>query len=207
MLVGQTVASSLILAPIGQRTLVLIPWVILLLFRIRLSWRRLLIYATVLVAGYFYKPVGDTISGAFDRVGIDVGLTGSHNFSYLVAVVAMTVVVELVSRGTFEGTRLRSLKALDTPMGGIVGVLYGALWASLFLVPGQYTAARTGGAWVSAVNQATFVPTLNSVFRDVVLDVVGIFFLNGTPELFINAVFEQVSHLFLNLAQVCFLAM
>jgi uncharacterized membrane protein required for colicin V production len=165
------------------------------------------IYATVLVAGYLYKPVGNTISGAFDRVGIDVGLTGSHNFSYIVAVVAMTVVVELVSRATFEGTRLRSFRALDTPLGGIVGVFYGALWASLFLVPGQYTAARSGGAWLRAVNQSALVPTLNNVFRDAVLDVVGIFFLNGTPELFINAVFEQVSHLFLNLASICFLAM
>ena len=138
------------------------------------------IYATVLVAGYFYKPVGNTISGAFDRVGIDIGLTGAHNFSYFVAVLAMTLIVELVSRSTFEGTRLRSFRTLDTLLGAVVGVFYGALWASLFLVPGQYS-----GAWITAVNQSALVPTLNGVFRDAVLDVVGIFFLNGTPGLFI----------------------
>ena len=158
------------------------------------------IYATVVVAGYFYKPAGDTISRAFDRIGIDVGLTGAHNFSYFIAVLAMTMVVELVSRSTFEGTRLRSFRTLDTPLGAVIGVFYGALWASLFLVPVQYSAARSGGAWIRAVNQSALVPTLNGVLRDAVLDVVGIFFLNGTPELFINQVFEQVSYLFLNLA-------
>jgi hypothetical protein len=159
-----------------------------------------------LVAGYFYKPVGNTISGAFDRVGIDVGLTGAHNFSYFVAVLAMTLIVELVSRSTFEGTRLRSFRSLDAPLGAIAGVFYGALWASLFLVPGQYSAARSGGAWLTAVNQSALVPTLNSVFRDAVLDVAGIFFLNGTPELFINPVFERVSHLFMDLSSFSFLA-
>src|SRR3990170_736118 len=100
------------------------------------------IYFTVLVAGYAYEPIGDTLADGLARLGIPMETVGTHNFTYIVVVIAMTVVVELVSRSTFEVTRLRYLPSLDKLLGGIAGVFYGALWASLFLVPGQYSVAR-----------------------------------------------------------------
>ena len=162
------------------------------------------IYFTVIVAGYAYEPMGDTLSGALSRLGINVSTTAAHNFSYLVVVIAMTVAVELVSRSTFEETHIRVLWRLDNLLGGIAGVFYGALWASLFLVPPQYGLAQTAGAWSTAVFQSELVPTLNRVFRDAVLDVVGIFFVGGTPELYLNPVSQRVAGLFLKLASLFF---
>lgn len=166
-----------------------------------IGWRRgsirvlisiLGIYATVLVAGYAYDPMGWTMA---DASGL--GLTMMHNLSYLIVLVAMTVVVEIVSRVVFEDTRLAAMPKLDKLLGGIIGGLYGALWASLFLVPVQYGIARTGGAWTTAVYGSELVPTLNRIFRSAVLDILRILFINGIPGLYLNRVSLRVSQLFL----------
>lgn len=156
------------------------------------------IYFTVVVTGYVYKPIGDMVSAAFDRLGIELGITEAHNITYVVGVIAMTVVVELVSRSTFEETRIVSLRGADTLLGAVAGVFYGALWASLFLVPGQYSVAQSSGMWSAAVYESTLVPTLNKVFKAAVLDVVSILFVKGTPRLYLNPVSQRVSYLFFN---------
>ena len=156
------------------------------------------IYLVVLVAGYAYKPIGDILSGGLDRLSIGFGKIPAHNLVYVVIVVGMTVAVELVSRAVFEETRLRSISSLDGLLGAVVGLFYGALLASLFLVPSQYGMAQSGGGWSTAINGSALVPTLNRVFRDTVLDVVSILFVNGTPELFLNSVSQRVSSLLLN---------
>lgn len=158
------------------------------------------LYVTVVVAGYAYQPMGDTVTSAAARIGIDLGITEAHNFMFLVVVIAMTVTVEVVSRATFEETRIPSLRGIDNLLGGLVGVYYGALWASFFLVPAQYSVARTGGSWTAAVVESNLVPTLNQVFQGAVLDIVGIFFLGGTPELYLNPISERVAYLLRNLA-------
>lgn len=160
------------------------------------------IYFTVIVAGYAYEPIGDTLSSALSDVSINLSVTAAHNVIYILAVVAMTVAVELVSRSTFEETHIRSLRGLDNLLGGLVGVFYGALWASLFLVPAQYGIARGGTGWSTAVLQSTLVPRLNQVFGTIVLDAVGILFIGGTPELFLNGVSQRVSSIFLDLASI-----
>jgi hypothetical protein len=134
-----------------------------------------------------------------------VGNVGAHNFSYLVVVIAMTVVVELISKNTFEATSLRVAPSLDKLLGAGVGVLYGALWASLFMVPWQYNVAETGGAWTTAVLESNLVPTLNNIFVNGVLDIAGIFFVDGTPKLFLNPISSRVSSLFLELASMGYL--
>jgi uncharacterized membrane protein required for colicin V production len=160
------------------------------------------IYFTVVITGYAYGPIGDTLSGALGRLGLAISTTGAHTFAYIVLVIALTVAVELISRATFEETRIRVTPALDRVLGGLFGVFYGALWASLFLVPGQYNAAQYGGAWASAVNGSRLVPTLNRVFRTAVLDVVRILFIDGVPRLFLNSVSRRVSGLFRTLASL-----
>jgi uncharacterized membrane protein required for colicin V production len=155
------------------------------------------IYLTVIVTGYAYEPMGDTLSGSLGELGIKVGKVEAHNFCFLLVVVAMTVAVELISRSTFEETRIRTLWRLDNVLGGLAGVFYGALWASLFLVPVQYSVAETAGAWSRAVSGSTLVPTLNRVFVNGVLDLVSIFFLDGTPELYLNRISQRVTDLFL----------
>jgi len=137
------------------------------------------IYFTVLVAGYVYRPMGGTLAEAFG-----LGMTMMHNFSYLVAVVCMTVVVELASRSFFEDTRLVGLRELDNLLGGIVGIVYGALWASLLLMPVQYGIARTGGAWAQAVLGSKLLPTLNDFFRVTVLEIVSLLFVDDAPPLY-----------------------
>lgn len=158
------------------------------------------IYITVIVAGYAYQPMGDTVTGAAARVGIELGSTEAHNFIFLVVVIAMTVTVEWVSRLTFEETHIPTLRGIDNLLGGVVGIYYGVLWASLFLVPAQYSVARTGGTWTTAVLQSNLVPTMNQVFQGAVLNIVSIFFIDGTPELYLNPISERVVLLWLNLA-------
>jgi uncharacterized membrane protein required for colicin V production len=137
------------------------------------------IYFTVVVAGYVYDPMARTLSD-----GLGLGIIMMTNFSYLVLLAATTVVVEVASRSFFEGTRIVSLGALDNLLGGIAGILYGALWASLLLVPVQFGVATTGGVWTEAVQESALVPILNDVFRTVVLDVVGFLFVDGIPPLY-----------------------
>lgn len=163
------------------------------------------IYFTVVMAGYVYEPIGDTLSTALGRVGISMGTTGAHNLIYVLVVIAMTVAVELVSRATFEQTHISSLWKLDTLLGGVTGIFYGALWVSLFLVPGQYSIAQGSGTWYEAVYGSTLVPTLNSFFETAVLDVVSILFLNRIPRLYLNPISQRVSLLFLDLASFRFL--
>jgi uncharacterized membrane protein required for colicin V production len=160
------------------------------------------IYFTVVVAGYVYRPVGDTISGGLDRLGIGVGQIGAHNFSYIVAVIAMTIVVELVSRSTFELTRIRAVGRLDNVLGAVLGIFYGALWASLFLLPGQYSVAVSNSSWRPALNQSELMPIFNSVFQNAVLDVVSFLFIDGVPLLFLNSESSRVSALLPMLASL-----
>ena len=96
----------------------------------------------------------------------------------------LTVVVGLASRSFFEDTRLVGLRELDNLLGGIVGIVYGAMWASLLLMPVQYGIARTGGAWVQAVLESKLLPTLNDFFRVTVLEIVSLLFVDGVPPLY-----------------------
>lgn len=153
------------------------------------------IYFTVVVAGYVYEPVGDTLSGGLDRLGIGVGLIGAHNFSYVVAVIAMTIIVELVSRSTFEQTRIGAVGRLDNVLGALFGIFYGALWASLFLVPGQYSVAESNSSWRAGITQSELMPVFNNVFQNTVLDIVGFLFIDGAPTLFVNPISRKVSSL------------
>lgn len=158
------------------------------------------IYFTVIVTGYFYRPIGDTLAGALGRLGIRMASVSAYNLTYVVGVIALTVAVEVISRSTFEETRIRSLRGLDNVLGGIVGIFYGALWASLFLVPSQYSIAQAGSVWTASVRDSELVPMLNRMFNNVVLDIVSIFFAGNIPRLFLNEVSQRVSYLFLNLA-------
>jgi uncharacterized membrane protein required for colicin V production len=185
----------------------------IILAGIVVGWRRGLvrvfisiagIYVTVIVAGYVYKPMGDTLAEGFGRLGIGIGTIGAHNFSYLVAVIVMTVVVELTSRNTFEETRIGAVGVLDNVLGAVVGVFYGMLWASLFLVPSQYSVARESSSWSTAVFESALVPTLNRVFQNIVLNVVSIFFIGGVPELYRNHVSQRVAYLFQSLTSLRF---
>lgn len=163
------------------------------------------IHFTVLVAGYGYERIGDTVHRAANRIGVDLGLTAAQNLTYIVIVIAATVTVELVSRATFEETRLRPLRDLDNLLGGLVGVLYGALWAALFLVPSQYGIAQGSRAWSTAVNGSKLVPTLNNVFKVIVLNPVSILFIDGIPELYLNRVTQKASYLLFHLASFRYL--
>jgi hypothetical protein len=66
----------------------------------------------------------------------------------------------------------------------------------LFLVPIQYSAAQTGGAWVTATRDSQLVPTMNSLFKRSVLDLVGFLFLDGVPLIYLNPVSRRVAILF-----------
>lgn len=160
------------------------------------------IHFTILVTGYAYQYTGRALSG-----GLRLGHVQMDNFSYIVFVIFLTIVVEVTSRSLFEYTRILTLRGLDNLLGGLVGILYGALWASLFLVPIQYDltpvqygVVRTGSVWREAVYESTLVLTLNQVFQTVVLNIVGILFIDGTPALYLNDVSRRVSYLLLNLA-------
>jgi uncharacterized membrane protein required for colicin V production len=175
--------------------------IVIILAGIVIGWRRGLIrmlisiasiYIIVIVAGYAYKPIGDTLVGGLGHLGIQVGNIGAHNFSYIVVVIALTVAFELASRNSFEATQIRSLGAFDNVLGVLVGIIYGMLWASLFLLPLQYSAAREASPWASAISGSTLVPTLNRVFQSAVLDIVSIFFINGVPALYRNSVSTRV---------------
>jgi uncharacterized membrane protein required for colicin V production len=155
------------------------------------------IYITVVVAGYLYEPIGNTIARAFLRINIDMGFTEMQNFTYIVVVIAMTVAVELVSRNTFEETRIESIGVLDNVLGAVAGFFYGGLWASLFLVPAQYAVSRGGGPWSAALAESTLVPTLNNFFQHIVIDVVSIFFINGVPRLYRNRISVEGAQLLL----------
>jgi uncharacterized membrane protein required for colicin V production len=137
------------------------------------------VYPTVLVAGYVYEPVGRIVSEA-----LGLGRVAMDNLAYLVAIAAMTAVVELASHMLFESTRLPALGRLDDLFGGFVGGLYGALWASLLLVPIQYGVAWSGGAWTEALYESALLPTLNEIFRNGVLEIVRVLFLNDLPPLY-----------------------
>lgn len=154
------------------------------------------IYATLVVIGHSYRPISRALSGAFS-----LNRTGTDNFTYFVLLVAMTVAVEVTSRSTFEETRLRSVGALDNVMGGLVGVLYGALWASLFLIPVQYDIHRIGlrSSWYEAVSDSNLVPILNNIFQTGIMDILQIFFQDGIPAIFRNPVAMRVAALFLGL--------
>jgi uncharacterized membrane protein required for colicin V production len=151
------------------------------------------IYFTVIVAGYAYKPIGDIVTNALGEIGFRISAVAAHNFVYIVVVIAMTVAEELISRMTFEETRIESLRGFDNLLGGLVGVFYGVLWASLFLVPSQYGVSRGGLAWRAAILQSTLAPQLNQLFQSAVLDIVSILFIKGTPELFLNSISQRVS--------------
>ncbi len=183
--------------------------IFIILLCVFIGWRRGLvrvlisivgIYVTVIVVGYLYEPLGGIISRAANRIGIGLGTTQAEILTYIAVVIAMTVLLELVSRNTFEETRIQSIGILDSILAIIVAIFYGALWAALFLVPSQYSVAETGDTWSTALFQSTLVPRLNQVFQNVVLDVVSIFFTDGVPALYRNQVTAQLSHLFMNLA-------
>jgi len=154
-------------------------------------------YVSIAVIGYAYGPIGRTIAQAFGQ-----NLSGTYNFSYVILLIATTVAVELVSRATFEETHLRATPYLDRLLGAAVGLVYGAFWASLFLVPVQYGISQTGGSWAQAVYQSQLVPTLNNIFASAVLDIVGLFFGDGVPALFLNGVSARVSYLLPALARL-----
>lgn len=165
------------------------------------------IYFAVVVAGYAYAPIGEIVSNGLDRLSIALGIVPAHNLVWGIFVIAMMVLAEVLSLYTFEETRIRSLQSLDNLLGGIAGLFYGALLASLFLVPSQYGVARGGGAWTTALFESQLVPTFNQVFRDVVLDVVSILFVNGTPEIYLNSITRTLSHLPHNLLPPLYLAL
>jgi uncharacterized membrane protein required for colicin V production len=133
----------------------------------------------VTATGYAYAPIGRTISGAFN-----LGQTVMFNFAYVMMLVAMTVVVELVSRTVFEDTSLPALQGLDNLLGGIMGVLYGALWAALLLIPAEFAVVRLGGAWTEALQQSVLLPTLNQIFHTVILNIIRPLFVNGVPPIY-----------------------
>ena len=161
------------------------------------------IYFAVVVTGYAYAPIGEILSRGLNRLSINLGVVPAHNLVWGVFLIAMMVLAEVLSRYTFEETRIPSLRGLDNLLGGLVGVYYGALWASFFLVPAQYSVAQTGGSWTTAVVQSNLAPTLNQIFQGAVLDLVSIFFINGTPELYLNPISERVAVLFMNLVSAC----
>jgi uncharacterized membrane protein required for colicin V production len=155
------------------------------------------IYFTVLIAGYVCNPMARTLSGGLrDAFGAEDTLTTTVSLSYLVVLIAMTVIVEIVSRSTFEETHLPRLRGLDNLLGSLVGIWYGALWASLLLIPIQYGG---GGSWAESIRESMLVPTLNDVFRTSVLDIVSVLFINFSPGLYHWGVPQKELQLFLNL--------
>jgi len=165
------------------------------------------IYFAVVVAGYAYAPIGEILSRGLNRLSINLGVLPAHNLIWVMFVIAMMVLAEVLSRYTFEETRIHSLQVLDNLLGGIAGAFYGALLAALFLVPSQYGVARGGGTWTTALFESQLVPTLNRMFRDVVLDVVSILFVNGVPEIYLNSITRTLSHLPLDLFPPLYLAL
>ena len=155
------------------------------------------IYFSLIVIGHGYRPISRALSGAFT-----LNRTLTDNFAYTLLLIAMTVLVEVVSRSTFEETKLRAIGGLDNLLGGLVGLLYGALWASLFLAPIQFDIYATNEAspWTEAVFASELVPRLNNIFQTGVIDIVGIFFNNRIPYLFRNPVSDQLAQAFYHLA-------
>ena len=143
------------------------------------------IYLTIIVVGYAYRPISMALSG-----GLHLNRTGTDNFTYLVLVIAMTAAVEIISRSAFEVTHVAALSKLDNLLGGLIGIAYGMLWASLFLVPIQYDIFRNPlfSAWRDAVAASQLVPHLNGFFDRAVLNVLDVFFKGGLPVLFRNSV-------------------
>jgi len=152
-------------------------------------------YPSLIIIGYSYRPISQALSGAFsmDRVFTD-------DFAYVVLLIAVTVAVELLSRAVFEVTHLRAIGKLDHALGGLVGLLYGALWASLLLLPIQYHiyATHYTSPWTEAVLASDLIPRLNDVFQTGVINIVGIFFSRPMPDLFRNDVSHLLAQLFLN---------
>jgi uncharacterized membrane protein required for colicin V production len=135
-------------------------------------------YFIILVAGYLYDVIGWTLADAFN-----LGLTGMHNFSYLLVVVIMTFIVELISYKFFEATQLLSLRKLDNLLGGVVGVFYGALWAAIVLILIQYGIVRTGGSLRPFVEQSTLAPNLNAMLDQAVFNILRPLFTDGLPNI------------------------
>jgi uncharacterized membrane protein required for colicin V production len=172
--------------------------IFIILLCVFIGWRRRSVrvcisivgfYATVIVIGYLYGPLSDIGRRAFNRLGLgDMGITQSEILTYIILLVVMTVIVELLSRNTFVETYILSIGILDPILGAVVGIFYGLFWASLFLVPSQFSVAQTGDTWTATLYGSTLVPILNDFFQTAVLDVVSIFFTRGVPELFRNKV-------------------
>jgi uncharacterized membrane protein required for colicin V production len=176
----------------------------IILVGIIVGWRRGLVrvlisivglYITVVILGYISRPLGDLLSVGFGRLGIGLGTIGMRNFVYFVALIGITIVVEVASRNSFEATRIRSIGVLDNVLGALVGVFYGMLWASLLLAPVQYSVAREVSPWTTAVSGSALVPTLNRVFQTAVMGVVSIFFFGNVPEILRNSVSQRVAYL------------
>jgi uncharacterized membrane protein required for colicin V production len=141
------------------------------------------IYFAVAVAGYLYDTMGRVLSDAFG-----LGSVMTFNFSYLVILIVVTAVVEIVSRVTFEDTRLPRLGRVDNLLGGMVGIGYGALWASLLLIPFQFSRE-----WLTAIRGSAFLPNLNAFFWTAILNPLSFLFeiggncsycIDGIPELY-----------------------
>lgn len=172
--------------------------IFIILLCVFIGWRRRFVrvcisivglYATVIVIGYLYGPLSDIGRRAFNRLGLgDMGITQSEILTYIILLVVITVTVELLSRNTFVETYILSIGILDPILGAVVGIFYGLFWASLFLVPSQFSVAQTGDTWTVTLYGSTLVPILNDFFQTAVLDVVSIFFTRGVPELFRNKV-------------------
>lgn len=173
--------------------------IFIVLLCVFIGWRRRLVrvcisivglYATVIIIGYLYGPLSDTGRRAFNRLGLgmEMGVTQSEILTYLILLVALTVIVELLSRNTFVETHILSIGMLDPILGAVVGIFYGMFWASLFLVPSQFSVAQSGDTWTATLYGSTLVPVMNDFFQRAVLDVVSIFFTRGVPELYRNRV-------------------
>jgi uncharacterized membrane protein required for colicin V production len=159
------------------------------------------IYIAVAVAGYVYDPMGRVLADAFG-----LGSVMTFNFSYLVVLIVMTVVVEIVSRVTFEDTRLPRLGRVDNLLGGIVGIGYGALWASLLLIPFQFS-----HEWQTAIRGSALLPNLNEFFWTAVLSPLSILFefggncsycIDGIPKLYHWGVPYRVAQLLMGVAML-----
>ncbi len=136
-------------------------------------------YITILVAGYLYDTIGWTIADAFN-----LGLTGMHNFAYVLVLVIMTVIVEVVSFIAFEETHLPALRKLDNLLGGVVGVFYGALWAAIVLLLIEYGLAGPGSTMRPYIQHSTLAPNLNEMLDQAVFNVLRPLFTGGLPAIY-----------------------
>ena len=97
--------------------------IIIILMCVFIGWRRRVVrvllsivglYAIVIIIGYLYGPLSDIGRRAFNRLGLGtMGVTQSEILTYLLLLVALTVIVELVSRNTFVETHVLSLGIFD----------------------------------------------------------------------------------------------